>query len=157
MFGDNLDMTRFDVVLRGYDRRAVDALVTAVEAAGDRERIREVVNERGEPPVVLRGYDRGQVDAWLARRRVAEPGTGAASSPAVPGPELVIVLRGYHMAETDALLVVVGSALAGDDPFRRAAALSAIAATRLPVSLRGYDRKGIDSFLEGAARVLRGR
>jgi hypothetical protein len=91
MFGDNAAMTRFDVVLRGYDRLAVDALVTAVEAAaGDPERIGEAVMQRGGLPVVLRGYDRAQVDAWLARHRVAESDTGKASSSAIPGPELVV-------------------------------------------------------------------
>lgn len=156
MFGDNTAMTRFDIVLRGYDRIAVDALVAAVEAAaGDRERIGEAVMRRGGPPVVLRGYDRAQVDAWLAQHRVAEPDTGEAS--AIPGPELVIVLRGYRMAETNTLLTTIGSALAHDDPFRRAEALTAIAAARLPVSLRGYDRGRIDSYIEKVTRVLRGR
>ncbi len=155
MFGDNTVVTRFDVVLRGYDRLAVDALVTAVEAAtGDRERIGEAVMQRGGPPVVLRGYDRAQVDAWLARHRVAEPDTGEA---AIPDPELVVVLRGYRMAETNTLLATVASALARDDPFRRAEALNAIAAARLPVSLRGYDRRRIDNYLEKATQVLRGQ
>jgi hypothetical protein len=88
-------MTKFDVVLRGYDRVAVDALVEAVDAAaGDRHRIDAAVAERGRPPVVLRGYDRAQVDAWLARHPAAKPCTGEASSSASQGPELVIVLRG---------------------------------------------------------------
>lgn len=148
-------MTQFAVVLRGYDRVAVDALVAAIDAAaGDRERIDSVVAERGSPRVVLRGYDRAQVDAWLARCRVAEPDAGKASPSAVPGPELVIVLRGYRMAETDGLLATIGVALANDDPFRRTEAMRAIASARLPVSIRGYDRGRIDTYLERVTQAL---
>lgn len=143
-------MTRFDVVLRGYDRVAVDALVAAVEA-GDHERVDAAVTTPGALPVVLRGYDRAQVDAWLGR----QPVFGKAEPSVVPGPERVIVLRGYRVAETDALLATVGSALAGDDPFRRADALRALAGAALPVVLRGYDRARIDAYLAWATRALR--
>ncbi|MEV4622714.1 DivIVA domain-containing protein [Asanoa sp. NPDC049573] len=138
-------MADFDVSLRGYDRATVDALVRAVEAAGsDRARIEAAVKRIGPPVVVLRGYDRMQVDAWLARRQ------GVVAD----APRLLIVLRGYRITETDALLATVNAALEGDDPFRRAAALRAIHEARLPVSFRGYDRGMVDSYLERAARDL---
>jgi hypothetical protein len=101
----------------------------------------------------MRGYDREQVDAWLAGLRA----TRKASSFHIPGPELVVVLRGYDVAETNALLATVGSALAGGDPFRRAEAVRAIAEARLPVSLRGYDRARVDACLETATQALRVR
>lgn len=146
-------MVKFDVVLRGYDRVAVDALVEVVDAAaGDRDRIDAAV--RGGLPVVLRGYDRAQVDAWLARR-AGGPRTGEASASVIPGPELMIVLRGYRVAETDALLATVGAAVAGNDPFRRAEALRAITESGLPVSFRGYDRRRVDIYLKRATQILR--
>jgi hypothetical protein len=150
-------MTRFYVVLRGYDRDAVDALVDAVDAAaGDPDRIEAAVTARGELRIVNRGYDRRQVDAWLEHHRAAELATGAAaSSPTISGPELVIVMRGYRIAETDALLAIVGPALAGNDRVRRAEALRAVTETRLPASFRGYDRRRIDSYLERAVQNLR--
>jgi hypothetical protein len=157
-FGDNMAMTQFDVVLRGYDRAAVDALVAAVDAAGAApERIDAAAMQRGGLPIVLRGYDRAQVDAWLARRLVAQPGTGEAESSVIAGPELVIILRGYRVVETDALLATVRSALAGSDPFRRAAAVRAIAAAHLPIGFRGYDRGMIDTYLDRANQALRVR
>jgi len=138
-------VAEFDVSLRGYDRATVDALVRAVEAAaGDPGRIEAAIKEAGPPVIVLRGYDRMQVDAWLAGR-----GGGAADTP-----RLLVVLRGYRIAETDALLATVDAALEGDDPFRRAEALRAIHEARLPVVFRGYDRGMVDSHLERAARDL---
>jgi DivIVA domain-containing protein len=62
----------FAVVLRGYDRLAVDALVARVAEALEsddgvlRVRVRAEL-DNVELPVSLRGYDRAQVDAFLRR------------------------------------------------------------------------------------------
>ncbi len=146
-------VTDFDISLRGYDRSTVDALVRDVSAAaGDPARIDAVIADVGPPLVVLRGYDRAQVDAWLARSRAAAgPTAGPAAEAAV---QPLIVLRGYRIAETDALLATVGDALGQDDPFRRAAALRAIAEARLPVAFRGYDRGQVDAYLRHATQAL---
>lgn len=55
------------------------------------------------------------------------------------------VMRGYRVAETDALLATVRAGLEQDDPFRRADALRAIEGTKLPVGWRGYNREPVDS------------
>ncbi|MET7402611.1 hypothetical protein ABZS66_54940 [Dactylosporangium sp. NPDC005572] len=136
-------MVEFEVVLRGYDRYEVDALVRAIEGGADPQRLGRNLT------VVLRGYDRQQVDGWIARRR-----GGAVAAPAEPRVELSVVLRGYRPAETDALLTEVRAALAGTDPARRAAAARAIAETRLPVGLRGYDRGAVNRLLRAAAQEL---
>jgi DivIVA domain-containing protein len=146
----------FTVSLRGYDRASVDALMRAVEAAaGDPARIAAVVKEAGTPMIALRGYDRGQVHEWLAAHGAPGAfGDGVAGAVSADPPRLLIVLRGYRIVETDALLRIVDAALEGDDPFRRAEALRAIHEVRLPVSFRGYDRGMVDSLLERAARDL---
>jgi len=142
-------MNEFNVVMRGYHRGEVDALVAAVEAAaGDQDRIHAAIEAIGPPSIVLRGYEPSQVDSWLAGVRAAKPIVR-------PVPDRRVVLRGYRIAETDALLAVVGTAVEGRDPFRRAEALQAIAGTRLPVALRGYDRGRIDAYLNQAERLLR--
>lgn len=139
-------MVSFEVVLRGYDRGAVDALVQAVEAAGDQDRIVAAIKDAGPLPVVLRGYDPAQVDTWLA-------GHGAGFDPGPP--ELTVVLRGYDRVAVDALMATVAAALAGKDPARRSAALRAIGEAQLPVVWRGYDRREVDLFLEMTAEMLR--
>ncbi|MGI5176314.1 hypothetical protein ACQEVZ_08305 [Dactylosporangium sp. CA-152071] len=152
-------MVAFDVVLRGYDRRAVDALMRAVEAAaGDRDRIAAAVRAAGRLPVVLRGYSPVQVDAWLAASRTAEPEPGAGPAPVwAAAVELPVVLRGYRPAETDALLTLVAGAIASGDAARRADALRAIGDAHLPVAFRGFDRAAVDAWLARAAHQLRGR
>jgi len=60
----------FTVVLRGYDRAAVDELVDRCgkslvsERPDARASLREALRSR-RFRVVLRGYDRAQVDRWL--------------------------------------------------------------------------------------------
>jgi len=72
----------FDVVLRGYDRTAVDALVGAVRPALDsgdaalRDRARQAL-ARPALVVTMRGYDRRQVDAYVLAARSALEGPGA--------------------------------------------------------------------------------
>ncbi|MEV8515395.1 hypothetical protein [Dactylosporangium sp. NPDC051484] len=147
-------MTEFDVVLRGYDRLAVDSLVQAVDAAGDdQDQIDAAIRKTGRLPVVLRGYHSAQVDAWLARRRAGDSSVGP--EPGTPAVELSVVLRGYRPTETDALLATVAAALEGSDPIRRAEALRAITEVQLPVGFRGYDRSQIDAYLRQAAQALR--
>lgn len=60
----------FDVVLRGYDRHQVHALMEQVDktldgTANERERITPDIIRATTLGVVLRGYDRHQVDAAL--------------------------------------------------------------------------------------------
>lgn len=142
-------VVEFDISLRGYDRASVDALVRDIEAAaGDAALIDAAVKRFGDPLVSLRGYDRAQVDAWVAEQR-------SASAPAST-PSLLVVLRGYRIAETDALLATVAAALGSDDPFRRAAVLREITDARLPVAFRGYDRAMVDGYLDEATRELGG-
>ncbi|MDG4825483.1 hypothetical protein O7635_26855 [Asanoa sp. WMMD1127] len=149
-------MTEFDISLRGYDRAAVESMVRAVNAAaGDQAAIEAAVRAYWPPIEVLRGYDRAQVDAWLARARAG----GVAADPTEvdpPTPEFLVVLRGYRIKETDALVATVAAALASDDPFRRAEALRAIAGPRPPVAFRGYDRRMVDKHLSRAERALAG-
>ncbi|MBG6138187.1 DivIVA domain-containing protein [Longispora fulva] len=53
---------KFDVVLRGYDRRQVDVLLARAEERGlTREEV-----ENANLTIVLRGYHCGQVLAYLA-------------------------------------------------------------------------------------------
>ncbi|WP_179266316.1 DivIVA domain-containing protein [Asanoa hainanensis] len=143
-------MTDFDVSLRGYDRYTVDTLVKAVQAAaGDPDRIAALIAEAEPMTVALRGYDRAQVDAWLASCRTLLP-----LVPDDPSLRPTIVLRGYRIADTEALFATVEAGLGDDDPFRRAAALRAIAEARLPVSFRGYDRGQVDAYLRKLAEAL---
>jgi len=62
----------FTIVLRGYDRPAVDDLVRRISEAraSDSPSLRTEVGELVRTvtlPVVFRGYDRPQVDAYLRR------------------------------------------------------------------------------------------
>jgi len=64
----------FTIVLRGYDREAVDAAIAAAEealASGDPARRAAVAQQlaTADFTVVLRGYDRFQVDDHLKRLR----------------------------------------------------------------------------------------
>ena len=60
----------FAILLRGYDRDAVDALVRRIGAAGDatteeRARLRDELRDP-RLPRALRGYDPREVDRYLA-------------------------------------------------------------------------------------------
>ncbi len=62
----------FSVVLRGYDRFKVDALISRAAAAlhdGDGEECAEVRAKlaRADLPRAMRGFDTRQVDAYLHR------------------------------------------------------------------------------------------
>jgi DivIVA domain-containing protein len=62
----------FTVVLRGYDRDQVDALVRRASdaLASTDQRLRSSAREALAEPTLLvgmRGYDRGQVDHYLGR------------------------------------------------------------------------------------------
>jgi DivIVA domain-containing protein len=64
------DQPTFAILLRGYDRDAVDALVHRVGAAGDasaekRARLRDELRDP-RLPRALRGYDPREVDRYLA-------------------------------------------------------------------------------------------
>lgn len=60
----------FSTVMRGYDRRVVDAVVRDVRVAIDAcdrmamAHLRQMIIT-GALPVRIRGYDQGQVDDWL--------------------------------------------------------------------------------------------
>lgn len=148
-------MTEFEVVLRGYDRSAVDHLVQAVDAAaGNRNQINAAIREVGPLPMALRGYAPAQVDAWLAHCLAGQQGIDADPNPGISIPELPVVLRGYRIAETDALLATVRGALESNDAARRADALQAITHARLPIGFRAYDRAVVDAYLQRAAKAL---
>jgi DivIVA domain-containing protein len=68
------DAVEFDVVLRGYERGPVDALVgrtlAALGSASPAARAAALAElDQFVLRVVLRGYDRGQVDAFLRAMR----------------------------------------------------------------------------------------
>jgi hypothetical protein len=68
------EVVQFAVVLRGYERRAVDAVigraVAALESASPTARGAALAElDRFVPVVVLRGYDRSQVDGALRALR----------------------------------------------------------------------------------------
>jgi DivIVA domain-containing protein len=69
--------------------------------------------------------------------------------------EFSVVLRGYRIAETDALLVTAQAALGSSDPARRNEAVRMITQARLPIGLRGYDRGEVDKCLEQIVDQLR--
>jgi hypothetical protein len=63
---------KFTVVLRGYDKYAVDAMRQRVEEAlaGNRPEVKAAVRDavrRASFVVAFRGYDRPQVDDWFSR------------------------------------------------------------------------------------------
>lgn len=129
---------RFEVVRGGYDVAQVDALLARLAAALPAEEARP--RWRGDPlsargtgsgpglHLALRGYDREQVDAFLVRcahslaDRVDEvpelapllgrPRTGAPlRARDVETAQFPLRLRGYAIAEVDALLDRVAAAL----------------------------------------------
>jgi DivIVA domain-containing protein len=149
-------VVEFEVVLRGFDRFTVDALVQAVEAAaGDQRQIAAAIKEVTPLPVVMRGYDRAQVDAWLTRCQTGNRGAGPDQEPNAEPVEFSIVLRGYRVAETDALHATVQAALVSGDAARRNEAVHMITEARLPIGFRGYDRGQVDRCLERVADQLR--
>ncbi|WP_327000432.1 DivIVA domain-containing protein [Dactylosporangium sp. NBC_01737] len=153
----------FSVVLRGYDPRAVDALlapaVAALTAGEEDARVDAAAAlRRAALPVVLRGFDRAQVDAAIAR--LAAQLEGAAGPAPVDGlqgrkVEFDVVLRGYDAAAVDRLVEQVGRALAGQSATARAEAAAAVRQAVFALRFRGYARHQVDAFLQQAAKDLR--
>jgi DivIVA domain-containing protein len=120
-------VSAFPTARRGYDRRAVDALLARVVAtlgarAAEVPELAGTAPRAGPPldardvraarfPVVLRGYDMAAVDALLHRllallpEQPADWEDAAPVEAAGPGPELRRSARGYDVEEVDAFLV----------------------------------------------------
>jgi DivIVA domain-containing protein len=119
------------IVMRGYDRDAVDAFLARCRASlGDADHALPELRDVRPPvdplppldagdvravqfPVTLRGYDMAQVDELLNRFAAALPAVERrpgwdvpppAAVPAGTGPGLRKVVRGYDVAEVDAFL-----------------------------------------------------
>jgi DivIVA domain-containing protein len=150
----------FSVVLRGYDPRAVDALLAPAVAAltaGDEDARADAVAalRHAALPVVLRGFDRGQVDAAIARLAAQLEGASPVDGGAGHRAEFDVVLRGYDAAAVDRLVERVGRALAGQSATARAEAAAAVRQAVFALRFRGYARHQVDAFLQQAAKELR--
>jgi len=151
----------FTVVLRGYDRGGVDRLLAQTDAAlaSTDEALRASVSRLLQAPdlvVVLRGYARDQVDDAI-RERLRRLGStaGLETEPRDPVPaSFVVVLRGYDMAEVDAMYGRAEVAIRSDDPFVRASTRDALRAANFRVRIRGYDRAQVDRAVQDATRRL---
>ncbi|WP_155374859.1 DivIVA domain-containing protein [Catellatospora vulcania] len=153
----------FTVVLRGFDRSEVDALIEAVYRGEAHLAGRTVFDFT----VVLRGYDREQVNAYLGRlaalheaeggfRPLADPDSGvptvgpvALRDPAFP--RAVLFGKGYDPAQVDALVARIAPVLAGgggvsSDEVERAS---------FPLVRKGYDVDRVDAYLKAVAIRLR--
>ncbi|GAA3208605.1 DivIVA domain-containing protein [Dactylosporangium siamense] len=146
----------FAVVLRGYDPRAVDALLApaaeALTTTDERARAAAVDALRGANlPVVLRGFDRGQVAGAIARL-TAQLQDGSLADPTPV--EFAVVLRGYDITAVDDLVEQVGGALQSGSATARAEAADVVREAVFAVKFRGYARHEVDRFLQQAARDL---
>lgn len=148
----------FSMVLRGYDPRAVGALlapaVEAVTTTDERARAAAVAGlRRANLPVVLRGFDRVQVDGAIARL-IAQLADGSVPEPAPTPVEFEVVLRGFEIAAVDRLVEQIGLALESGSATARAGAAAAVRQAVFAVKFRGYARHQVDQFLQQAARDL---
>ncbi|GAB3140376.1 hypothetical protein GCM10027290_11090 [Micromonospora sonneratiae] len=69
-------------------------------------------------------------------------------------PDFTIVLRGYDIAQVDAVVRRAAEARVSGDPALRAAVLSELREVSLPVKLRGYDRFQVDDHLRRVTDLL---
>ncbi|GAA4561275.1 DivIVA domain-containing protein [Planotetraspora kaengkrachanensis] len=140
---------RFDVVLRGYDRKQVDAFFERLDAdAVTAEEVRR-------PPfrVAMVGYDRHQV--WDAvEDRVAAPADElgghvvhpvSSSSDETYGKEFDLVLRGYDRHQVNVVLSRVEAGTITAEELRQ---------TSFKVAMRGYDRHQVWDAVKNLADKL---
>ncbi|WP_204072831.1 DivIVA domain-containing protein [Planotetraspora phitsanulokensis] len=143
---------QFDVVLRGYDRKQVDAFFERLDADA-------VTAEELRKPsfrVAMMGYDRHQV--WDAvEDRVAAPadepgGHGVhpveSSSGGTYGKEFDLVLRGYDRHQVNVILSRVEAGTISTEELRE---------TSFKVVMRGYDRHQVWDAVKGFAGKLEGQ
>ena len=150
---------RFDVVLGGYDRQDVDALLQQVNdavASTDPAKHAAAVEALRQPALRIRfrGYNRLAVDHHCRRLRIELAGEPEEVMLAEAAVEFSIVLRGYDMATVDALVQRAYIALASTDPARRVATRAALLDPTVPIALRGYDRFEVDEHLRQLASRL---
>jgi len=72
----------------------------------------------------------------------------------MPDVPFLIVLRGYDIAEVDALISRADAALGSADPATRAAVARELLGPGLRIRLRGYDRLQVDKRLAALADQL---
>ncbi|GAB3835823.1 DivIVA domain-containing protein [Dactylosporangium cerinum] len=154
------------MVLRGYDPRAVDALlasaVAALTTADESARADAVAAlRRANPPVVMRGFDRAQVDSAIASLTAqlegaprSDPDPDLPDGRSVHVAEFDVALRGYDVAAVDRLVEQVGRALTSESATARAEAAIAVRQAVFAVKFRGYARHQVDRFLQQIAREL---
>lgn len=163
-------MARFPVVLRGYDRTQVDALMRRVDTALKSDEPGLTADEvRGiRFTVVMRGYDQRAVDnalyeamrALRARAPVAERPSRSRGNPGwlinwIENAEFsgAGVRSGYDVRDVDAFLDRVIAGLRGTAPpvTARDVRESAFRTVRLSP---GYDEQEVDKFLAQLAAAL---
>jgi DivIVA domain-containing protein len=68
--------------------------------------------------------------------------------------DFTVVLRGYDIAEVDAVVQRAHEALASDSPAMRISAREELRQIAFRVRFRGYDRMQVDEYLRRAAALL---
>jgi DivIVA domain-containing protein len=156
------DSVEFDIVVRGYDRMAVDSALEAAHRAAqsDDPAVREAAAQelhKADFPVTLRGYARDQVDTYIATLISERLSTGPERWAAEDSVEVDFATssRGYSIEEVDALLAQAGAALASKNPSQMSAARAAVQTPKLRVKwFGGYDREQVDHYLADLDRRL---
>jgi DivIVA domain-containing protein len=161
----------FTVILGGYDRSAVDAVIARLEDVQiwtdrtKRTALRRELNDI-QFPIRLRGYDRAEVNDYLGRMAAAldmavlddgqvhDAPMTAADTLAALAPSFTVVLRGYDQAEVDASVARANEALVSNDAAQRVLALRELSGIQFRTRLRGYDRVQVDDFLHRMAAAL---
>jgi DivIVA domain-containing protein len=161
----------FTVILGGYDRSAVDAVIARLEDVQTWTDPTKRTALRRELsgirfPIRLRGYDRAQVDDYVGRMATAldmavmdegqihgAPMT-AADMLAALAPSFTVVMRGYDKAEVDTAVARANEALVSREAAQRVSALRELNGIRFRIRLWGYDRAQVDDFLQRTAAAL---
>ncbi|MFD0736909.1 DivIVA domain-containing protein [Planotetraspora mira] len=141
----------FDVVLRGYDRKQVDAFFERLDASA-------VTAEELQKPsfrVAMIGYDRHQVWDAVEDRFAGPDGEAEAHAvvaPAQPlpggpasGREFDVVLRGYDRHQVNVVLARVDAGTITAEELRQSS---------FTVAMRGYDRHQVWDAIKGFAKAL---
>jgi DivIVA domain-containing protein len=68
--------------------------------------------------------------------------------------DFTVVLRGYDIAEVDAVVQRAHEALASDSPAMRTSAREELRQIAFRVRFHGYDRMQVDEYLRRAAALL---
>ncbi|MDI1466301.1 DivIVA domain-containing protein [Catellatospora sp. KI3] len=142
----------FTVVLRGFDREEVDALLAEFAAGA----LAPEDLTRVHFTVVLRGYDRDQVQQYLtllaAGPAPQRPDPGPAQRQPVFG-KAPFLVKGYDRAQVDALVARVAPVLAGGGGITADEIENAV----FGAARSGYDCEQVDRGLDAVVHELRGR